>query len=413
MSKKLRNVFLVVLLIIAGLAFWALSWSGKTTTVSAENVDGAIYNEAGPFDVGTQQIAIRQVPALSATVWYPAEVENEKNKTMTYPYQIKMGDPIGWVAIARYGGQAMTAAPFDLSAAPYPLVVLSPGFSIASNAYAWLAEHLASYGFVVVSPDHVEQLDPQNQLWRAAITRPGDILAVFDFLDAQVQPGGSFERLVDTQTVAVIGHSYGGYTAQAAAGAQIDTASLEAHCQTVRQMEDPSAWLCDMLLPHLADMAELAGMDSVPAGLWPSSADPRVDAIVSMAGDAFLFGQTGLTQITVPVMAVGGTIDEDSPFKWNTKATYEDIASDEKIEIALEGADHMIFTGECQSVRRLAKPLAGEFCADTEWQRGDAHALINHFITAFLLAELQDNPAARTVLFSQEVDFSGITYKSQ
>ena len=148
----------------------------------------------------------------------------------------------------------------------------------------------------------------------------------------------------------MVGHSYGGYTALAAAGAQIDTTAFEAHCLKAIEEEDPAAWLCEMLLPHMNDMAELAGLDAIPADLWPAWADSRVDAIVPMAGDAFFFGQDGLSKIDVPVMAIGGTADKDSPFMWGTHPTYEYAASQAKVEIALNDAEHMIFTGECESI---------------------------------------------------------------
>ena len=112
---------------------------------------------------------------------------------------------------------------------------------------------------------------------------------------------------------------------------------------------ESGAWLCDMLSPHIADMAALAGLGDVPTGLWPATADSRVDAVVSMAGDAFFFGQPGLSVIDIPVMAIGGTADEDSPYKWNTHPTYENVSSQKKVEIALNEAEHMIFTARCES----------------------------------------------------------------
>ena len=75
-----------------------------------------------------------------------------------------MGKPFGTVSIASSGGQAIKNAPYNLSDGPYPLIILSPGFSIGNLAYAWLAEHLASYGFVVIAPEHIEHLDPEDQL---------------------------------------------------------------------------------------------------------------------------------------------------------------------------------------------------------------------------------------------------------
>ena len=51
-------------------------------------------------------------------------------------------------------------------------------------------------------------------------------------------------------------------------------------------------------------------------GLWPDLSDPRVDAIVPNAEDAFFFGHAGLTEIIVPVLAMGGTSDSDSLYMW-------------------------------------------------------------------------------------------------
>ena len=91
-----------------------------------------------------------------------------------------------------------------------------------------------------------------------------------------------------------------------------------------------------MLLPHLAEMAELAGLDAIPEGLWPDWSDPRVDAIVPMAGDAYFFGQTGLAEIDVPVLAIGGTLDSDTPFLWGPQPTYEHASSPTKALSSLE-----------------------------------------------------------------------------
>src|SRR5690606_10453998 len=104
---------------------------------------------------------------------------------------------------------------------------------------------------------HHEHLDPENELWRAAITRPQDILTVLANIDEQVGPAGAFSGWINKDLVAVIGHSYGGYTALTAAGAQIDTDSYEGYCKNAQEAKDPGAWLCDQLLPHIPDMAGL------------------------------------------------------------------------------------------------------------------------------------------------------------
>jgi predicted dienelactone hydrolase len=346
-------------------------------------------------------------------MWYPASNPDNLEEKIKYPYEIKLGAPLGNVSIASSQGQAIREAPFDFSTNPYPLVVLSPGFSIGSSSYAWLAEHLASYGFVVISPEHRETLDPANELWRAAITRPQDILTVFSYVDEQMGPGGVFAGLVDPGLVAVVGHSYGGYTSLAAAGAGIDTDAFRSQCESVSETDEPGAWLCEQLLPHMADMASLAGLDSIPDGLWPARADPRVDAIVPMAGDAFFFGQAGLAEIDAPVMAIGGTNDDDSPYLWGTHPSYEYASSQKKVRIALEGAEHMIFTGPCESTPRLLTFFTDEFCSDASWDRNYAHSLVKHFTTAFLLSELKQDAAASDALKPASVKFPDVTYDAQ
>ncbi|MEZ4594354.1 MAG: hypothetical protein R3D55_24905 [Chloroflexota bacterium] len=168
-----------------------------------------------------------------------------------------------------------------------------------------------------------------------------------------------------------------------------------------------------MLLPHLPEMADLAGLDATPDGLWPGWGDERVDAVVALAGDAYFFGEAGLAEIEVPLLAIGGTADHDSPFAWSAQPTYDYVSSPRKALVALEGAEHMIFTNPCAAVRWVAKPLAGEFCADTSWNRFEAHGLISHFTTAFLLAELKQDGAAAGVLVEETAVFPQINYAAE
>ena len=120
--------------------------------------------------------------------------------------------------------------------------------------------------------------------------------------------------------MAVIGHSYGGYTALAAAGAQMDTSSLKAACETARKTGDPLAFLCDALLPHLDDMADLAGLGALPTGLWPAWADPRVDAVVSMAGYyryGFSFVPKNICDLAkTPMWVFHGGKDQNVALEW-------------------------------------------------------------------------------------------------
>jgi predicted dienelactone hydrolase len=294
----------------------------------------------------------------------------------------------------------------------YPLVVLSHGFAITAGSYGWLLEHLASHGLVVVAPHHRELLDP-GVLWRSTVERPQDIKTVFSRVDDAVRPGGEFEGLIDSQTVAMVGHSYGGYTALAAAGARVNTDAFKFTCDSAYFTSDPLAFLCDALLPRVGDMAESAGLDPVPAELWPSWSDDRVDVAVTMAGDAAIFGELGLAEIDVPVLAIGGSADTDSPFEWGTQLTYEYVSSSRKVEIALEGAAHLIFAGPCTNTRRILSLVSLGFCSDPAWDRDEAHRLVKHYVTAFLLAELKDDQEAKAALAPSVQDLTSVGYRME
>lgn len=372
------------------------------------------YGLPGMHLVGIQTISIEDGAPLPLTVWYPALNGDSQQRKERYPYQIKMGEPLGTVSITSYAGNSLLDAPSDLSEGPYPTVILSPGFAIGTSAYGWLAEHIASYGFVVIAVEHHEGFDEDlDGLWQGTITRPIDILDVLAYLDDQIDQMESFADLSDLNQVAVVGHSYGGYTALASAGAQIDTTSFKALCESAYESNDPNVFLCDEVVPHLAEMAELAGLDSVPEGLWPTWGDSRIDAIIPLAGDALFFNQPGLSKINIPVMAIGGTLDKDSPYLWGTHPTYEYASSRKKVGIALEDAEHMIFTGPCERSSLALTVFTGEFCSDSTWDRQRAHDLTKHFTTAFLLAIFDGDVAAVEMLRADRVDFPGVEFVSE
>lgn len=407
MSRKLLVLFLIMMMLASSIM------AQDAVTRSGARPDTPTYGVRGAYAVGARDLVIEGETSLDITVWYPALNPNHLAEAITYPFVIKWeGFPEG--ATSTVSGHALADAAFDLSAAPYPLVILSPGFSSGGTAYAWLAEHLASYGFVVIAPEHHEMYTQAlDWFWRAMIARPQDILTVFEYVDAQTTAGGVLEGVIDPQTVAVIGHSYGGYTTLAAAGAPINMESMAALCESARAAADPAAWLCDPVLPHVAEMAALAGLNAAPAGDWPVWADPRVDAIVPMAGDAYQFDPAGLAEIDIPVLAMGGTLDTGTPYHWGTQRTYEYVSSDRKAQVGFENAEHMIFGSTCDVLPFYTEVGFGSGCIDQVWDMARAHDLINHFTTAFLLAELKSDTDAAAALSPDSAAFPGVSYTAQ
>jgi predicted dienelactone hydrolase len=191
--------------------------------------------------------------------------------------------------------------------------------------------------------------------------------------------------------VAVLGHSYGGYTALASGGARLDASAFADGCATAREDDDPIVFLCDALEPRFDQM-----IDATHEA--PAHDLPPVDAVVSLAGDAAMFGEPGLRSLTAPLLVIGGTADHDSPYNWSTRLAYHGAASPRKIEVALDGAEHFVFSGRCDSVRRIVALVPMGFCDDPGWDRARARAVIKHYVAAFLLAELRHEPDAKSAL---------------
>jgi pimeloyl-ACP methyl ester carboxylesterase len=85
---------------------------------------------------------------------------------------------------------------------PYPLAILTAGFLISSEQYISLAEHLASWGYLVILYDGNQQaLDPISDVVCVAFLR--------DLID-WARTTAPLSNLADLERVYLIGHSRGG-----------------------------------------------------------------------------------------------------------------------------------------------------------------------------------------------------------
>ncbi len=405
--RRVLVIGTVAVVVIVGVAAQAGAYLFEFTTEARPNESayaGLSYSALGGHPVGVRRIGPEEGAPVGMTVWYPATDSIDEEPPMTYSYGLKVLGSRSSTALATYEGTASLGAAADRSGGPYPLVVLSSGFAITSGSYAWLAEHLASYGMVVVAPRHEETLDPRT-LWRAAGARTDTIAQTRAYLESAARSGGVLAGLVDPDDVAVVGHSYGGYTALAAGGARLDADAFAAGCATARKDSDPIVFLCDALEPKFDQMIDVA--DQAPVENLPP-----VDAVVSLAGDAAMFGEVGLRSLTAPLLVIGGTADDDSPYDWSTRLAYEGAASARKIEVALDGAEHFVFSGRCASVRRIVALVPMGFCDDPAWDRARARAVIAHYVASFLLAELTDEPDAKFALSSGGTAVPQVRYRT-
>jgi predicted dienelactone hydrolase len=150
---------------------WLLAFTGCANDRSPD--PKTRYVERGRYAAGYR--VMEATADLQIKTWYPAEGDGAAS--IEYAVVLKLpGVPPGPVPIS---GTAIAEAPLANSG-PFPLVVLSHGFSLNPEWYHTLAEHLATHGFVVMAPEHRES-DWSSDVVDATVDRPRDVAATLDF----------------------------------------------------------------------------------------------------------------------------------------------------------------------------------------------------------------------------------------
>jgi len=199
--------------------------------------------------------------------------------------------------------------PQQLPEGKIPVVVISHGLASRPEDFEKYGQQLATYGFLVVLPQHPGSDNLQFQamlegrsgevfLRNEFIDRPKDVTYLLDHLSQRNL--SDFEGRLDLDNVGIMGHSFGGYTALALAGAQLDFDRLAKDCDLRLALPNPSLLLqCRALeLPRQAY----------------DFRDPRVKAVLALNPvDSSLFGPKGLNNIQTPVFLFAGEQDLAAP----------------------------------------------------------------------------------------------------
>ena len=376
----------------------ALTWAGRG-------------RHAVGYRVFTTTGAQQQLLTLRA--WYPARRPADKRPaTVTYSAPNKFDEKITPGKEITSVGTALANDRPKRIGRPYPLVVFSHGYSLSPIVYSAMVEHYASQGYVVLAPEHNESFDGSlTGFWEELIDRPIDIHRTIDYAELLNKPGAPLAGLIDLDKIAVVGHSYGGYTALAAAGARFDFAAYKTRCAALAA-DDPLNFFCAPITNE-SDMAKRAGLDDVPSGLWPSFGDPRVKAAISMAGDAYVFDQRGLAKLKVPIMVMGGTVDDGTPYTWGAKLTYDHAGSKKKALIAFPGAGHMLFVDPCDKLPWTQNSVYRDgICTDAVWGTHRPLDIVMHYTTAFLRDTLNADPKARASLTRKQPRLNNVKYQT-
>ncbi len=249
----------------------------------------------------------------------------------------------------------------------FPVVVVSPGLGAHAQATRYLERHLASHGYVVISPVHagsdwtaVFRRTPFGAFSRKELSiRVAEVILALELLEKGRLPSHLCRRS-DPSRAALVGHSFGALTLQAVAGVPV---------------------------------ADVTGQSI-------ALSDPRFQAFVAMSpyGDSFPAQRLGMTaegyaKIERPILFMSGDQDDlwtlgrgpqahMRPFEW--------VNTPDRYHLLIGGTKHSDFSQVMGLIKRRTATmvnsttaafldcyLKGEDAAreylSTDWQVAVAH----------------------------------------
>jgi predicted dienelactone hydrolase len=230
-------------------------------------------------------------------------------------------DPLSWTIGS---SESFENVPIARGHRQFPVIIFSHGHTGQAIEYVYTVEALASFGFIVAAPDHLNGTADDFRIDFINSEAGFELLHCFDGLASPCARAGVPESMtdrvhdvsavldalptwfgerVDVTRVGILGHSRGSVTALAVAGGSTT---------------------------------------------WGFPPEPRVKALMglSIGGPAVTFA-VDLQNITIPALLLAGTLDTTSPPEIS-RAAFEMLASTDKQLVLIENAVHCHFcSGLC------------------------------------------------------------------
>jgi predicted dienelactone hydrolase len=342
--------------------------------------------QPGPFAVGVKTFDLAdparpdpdtgQARRLLTEVWYPAVQSATAGPFWRYDAKAEvdpelLGDKYAAFMAADLpliSTATVRDAELDRAHGPYPIVLYSHGANGVRWQSIFYTAHLASHGYVVISPDH-----QHNTIWdlirdgydagtvvTSSYKRIDDMSFLLDeFLGRDRDPTDFFYAALDRQRVAATGHSFGGFT------------SIALACK-----------------------------------------DPRIQSVVAHSPLISLtIGWCDLQDYPVALMVQGGTLDVTLPWR-DQYCDYRALdGAQPRYLMELVDAGHYTFADICQlDLISLSEELdfggavedaLRDGCAPDNLPWQVAHPVINHYATALFNVHLRDSAGSLAFLTTQ------------
>jgi predicted dienelactone hydrolase len=271
-----------------------------------------------------------------------------------------------------------------------PVIVFSHGLGSVRTELRYLAEHLASHGYVVAALEHPGSnatntdagLRGKNRLLKPQefLERPKDVSFVLDELEKMNQNASDpLGGKLATNNAMIVGYSFGGGTALAIAGGELQLEKLKQRCQS------------NLTILSLGETAQC-----VAQGLPQNSyqlRDSRVKQAIALSPTtSLMFGATGLTQVQVPTLVLASSADKSTPALTEQVVGFQKIPAPKWL-VGVLGGTHLSVKDPSTTLDQAGMPntpfgggeVVGEQAAD-----------VRRFVQAIVLAmAAQQTPEAQ------------------
>ncbi|PHJ65469.1 dienelactone hydrolase [Nostoc linckia z18] len=241
-----------------------------------------------------------------------------------------------------------------------PVIVFSHGFGSVRTDLRYLAEHLASHGYVVVALEHPgsngnnvnSALQGKNRLVKPEefLNRPQDISFVLDELEKLNQTANNpLVGKLATQNAMIVGYSFGGGTALTIAGGELQLQRLKQRCKG-----------------NLAILSLGEAMQCIAEELPENSyqlRDNRIKAAIALnPTTSLIFGETGLTKVQVPTLVLTSSADKTTPALTEQILGFDKIPSPKWL-VGVVGGTHLSVKDPSTTqdqIGKISTPISGD-----------------------------------------------------
>lgn len=318
---------------------------------------------AQAFQVGERTLSLydsaRQRP-VKTELWYPTKEKDPDEKRRTdLPFILDA-----------------TIRNAQMAEGKYPLILLSHGTGGNRFGLAWLAITLANNGYIVAAPDHYGNTFDNKipayfvRYWE----RPLDI----SFIITQLQQDQDISAHINSESIGMAGFSFGGYTALALAG-------LEINCSQFKKVAQTEEAKKEFNIPELGDLTGLIGQISCADIKEDDLSDSRIKAFVAMSPALGIAVDTTQSwEGSEHIFLIGAEEDQIAPVKTNAGMYHDYIPQSAYMEIAGE-AGHYVFL--CVGDKSMQKHAKTYYKDARSVNRTDIHDEVSKAIRRFFVEE--------------------------